>query len=107
MYSQSYVHPQHLGTHPVGRGAGAGCACHWTLSWLPRAEQGLPMERAAQEDFSRFWNLKCFVLTVIDHAALALLACLDIQSWEGEFSPSHQQFMQEGLGPKRGKEEPS
>lgn len=23
MYSQCYVHPQHLGTHPVGRGAGA------------------------------------------------------------------------------------
>lgn len=26
MYSQSYVHPQHLGTHPVGKGAGEGKA---------------------------------------------------------------------------------
>lgn len=107
MYCQSYVQPQHLGTHPVGRGAGVGCGCHWILSWQPRAEQALPMERAAREDSSGFWNLKCSVLTGIDHAALRLLAGLDIQSWEGEFSLNHQEFMREGLEPKRGKEEPS
>lgn len=57
------------------------------------------MEGAAQEDFSGFWNLRGFVLTGIDRAALAVLACLDIQSWEGGFSLNHQEFMQEGLGP--------
>lgn len=72
MYSQSYVQPQQLGTHPVGTGAGVGCGCHWTLSWQPRAELGLPVQGAAQEDFSGFWDLRWFVLTGIDHAALAL-----------------------------------
>lgn len=101
-YCQCYVQPQHL-----GKGAGEGCGCPWILSWQPRAKQGLPMEGAAQEDLSGFWSLKCFVLTGIDHAALALLARLDTQAWEGEFSLNHQESMREGLGPKRGKEEPS
>lgn len=75
--SQSYVQPQHL-----GKGAGEGCGCHWVLSWQPRAKQGLPVEGAAQEDSSGFWSLRCSVLTGIDHAASALLACLDIQGKE-------------------------
>lgn len=68
---------------------------------------GLPTEGAAQEDLSGFWSLKCFVLTGIDHAALALLACPDIQSWEGEFSLNHQEFRQKVWGQREGRKSPA